>query len=202
MDIIFDLDGTMWNSTKEICIAWNNVLKQNNSVLNFDNNFFNKIMGKSNEDIKLILKNEYFINKEDFLDYCQKEELVVLKNQGAFIYPNVIETIKTLSKKHNLYIASNCQNGYIDCFLDYYNVRECFKDYICSDNIYKNKTESLSELIKKNNIKDFYYIGDTQGDFTACSNLGGKFIFVSYGFGFVDTENKIDNFSELLDVFI
>ena len=138
LNIIFDLDGTLWDSRKQISIAWNNVLKNLKYDIQFSSEELSNVMGLSNTEILVYLKNKGIKNK-DFLHLCQQEEVVVLSNQGATLFPNVIKCIKSLAKKHNLYIVSNCQNGYIESFLNFYHLTEYFKDFLCADNIYKNK---------------------------------------------------------------
>ena len=201
MNIIFDLDGTLWDASNEIQIAWNNILKKYSNLNQFDQLFFKKIMGLSNKSIESILQQYYNIYDETFLEKCHNEELRILKQNGAQLYSNVKKTIEHLSLNNKLYIVSNCQNEYIECFLNYYKMQKYFTDYICTDNYFENKTESLAYLLNRNSIKNFFYIGDTEGDFVACSNLGGSFIFANYGFGYVECETKINNFIELLDLF-
>ena len=56
-NIIFDLDGTLWDSREQILNAWNKVLKDKcNLSLNIDD--FNDLMGKTSEDYK----NAFFKN--------------------------------------------------------------------------------------------------------------------------------------------
>jgi phosphoglycolate phosphatase len=53
--------------------------------------------------------------------------------------------------------------------------------------------------MKRNNLKDVVYIGDTLGDFLACQEVNVPFIYASYGFGKVtEARWKIDNPSELI----
>ena len=47
------------------------------------------------------------------------------------IYTNTISSVKKLFEKFDLYIVSNCQTGYIECFLNLYNLKDYFKDYEC-----------------------------------------------------------------------
>lgn len=201
MNIIFDLDGTMWDSTEQLKNAWNRVLEKNNTNMKFTIEDFKFLMGKTNKKIYNILEKKFGIKNLNFLNDCQQEEVRILKKEGAKIYSFVIDTLKELSKKHKLFIVSNCQNGYIESFLEYYKLNNFFKDFICSDTVYKNKIECMKTLLLRNNINNFYYIGDTNDDYLTCKKLNGKFIFASYGFGHAKCKNKISNFKELLNYF-
>ena len=47
-------------------------------------------------------------------------------------------------------------------------------------------TNGVRHLMKKNNIDEAIYVGDTQGDFEACEMANIPMIFASYGFGKVE----------------
>ena len=47
---------------------------------------------------------------------CCEYETEYLAKHNAKIYPGMEKTIKELSKKYRLFIVSNCQEGYIQCF--------------------------------------------------------------------------------------
>ena len=80
------------------------------------------------------------------------------------IYENTIFTIKELSAKFDLFIVSNCQSGYIEAFLKYYELQSFFKDYECSGNTNKNKEYNIKLHMKRSDISNSIYIGDTAKD--------------------------------------
>ena len=49
MDIIFDLDGTLWDSSRTILKAWKEVFNKHNIVVTL--NDINYILGLTNDDI-------------------------------------------------------------------------------------------------------------------------------------------------------
>ena len=52
--------------------------------------------------------------------------------------------------------------------------------------------------MKKNHLKDVFYVGDTQGDADACKEAGIDFVFASYGFGEVpDAKWSIESITDL-----
>lgn len=121
---------------------------------------------------------------------------------GGNIYPNTISTIKKLSNKFNLYIVSDCHTGYIDSFLDFYDIRDFFKDFECSGKTQLIKTDTIKILMSRNNISDSFYIGDTQEDYYAAINSSNKFIWAKYGFGTCTKfDYAINDISELICFF-
>ena len=61
------------------------------------------------------------------------------------------------------------------------------------------KGENIKLVIKRNNLKNPIYVGDTQGDANAAKFAGVPFIFAEYGFGEVEEYNEsIKSFNELL----
>ena len=61
--VIFDLDGTLWDSSDEVVIAWNEVLSRaTDGKLQIDKEFMQSIMGKNMEEIKGILREEIEYN--------------------------------------------------------------------------------------------------------------------------------------------
>ncbi len=202
-NIIFDLDGTLWDSTTSVVHAWNEVLEKNN-LEKVNNQTLENCFGKTFDEInEIVFKNNKNGNK--LLNECLDNEIPKIKTHGGTLYEGTINTIKTLSNKHNLYIVSNCQSGYIEAFLDYYDLNKYFIDYECEGNTKKNKAINIAHLMKRNNItdKNTYYIGDTTGDFLSATENNIPFIHASYGFNknIEGTYKVIKEITELLNIF-
>ena len=98
-NIIFDLDGTLWDSRKQIVKAWKNILNGKLNI-NIKEDDLTNLMGKSNDEFK----KKFFSNISDnladeYLNLCQEEEVNYLRVHGANIYNNSIHVIKELSEK-------------------------------------------------------------------------------------------------------
>jgi phosphoglycolate phosphatase len=202
-NIIFDLDGTLWDSREQIIQAWKNTL-QNSLNLSISADDLNSIMGKTNEAIK----EKFFKDFDDdiaekYLNDCQESEVKYLNKYGANIYNETLNTINKLSSKYNLFIVSNCQSGYIESFIQYYKLEDKFKDIECSGNTNKDKSYNTKIIIKRNNLdtKDTCFIGDTEGDYIAAKNNNLTFIYANYGFGNCNTPDiEINSIEELLNI--
>ena len=122
-NIIFDLDGTLWDSREQIIEAWKNVI----SDLNINAKDLDNLMGKTNaEYIKFLFPNFNDKEAQKLMEKCEMEEVKYLTQFGAKLYDNIIPIIKDLSKSYKLFIVSNCQKGYIESFLEHYNLTRFF----------------------------------------------------------------------------
>ena len=204
-NIIFDLDGTLWDSREQVIQAWKKVLS-NNINKNLNINSLNNLMGKTNEEYMKILFPKYNINDAmTLMKKCEEQEIICLNSNGANLYKNTINTILNLSKNYNLFIVSNCQKGYIESFLNYYNLNSYFKDIECNGNTNLQKTDNISLIIKRNKLsqQNTCYIGDTNDDYIASIANKIIFIYAKYGFGICPEAkyilNDINDLSSLID---
>ena len=197
--ILFDLDGTLWDTTTEIEEVWNKIALEYG--FNVCKEKIRNIMGFTKKEIiEYLFKGDNKVGNE-FIKKCQNEENIYLKERGGHIYKNTIETIKTLSIKYDLYIVSNCQKGYIESFLDYYSLQQFFKDFECSGKTGMSKYENINLILKRNNISKAIYIGDTQKDYEASVKNDLPFVWAEYGFGKCDKYyKKIKDISELINI--
>lgn len=99
--IIFDLDGTMWNSLKQIVPAYNKVFSRyNDTDLDITEKTLEKCMGKTIEEIGETLLPEIDADRrKKILSECCQEELVGLRKHGGNLYPKLKETLKNLKKE-------------------------------------------------------------------------------------------------------
>ena len=93
-----------------------------------------------------------------------------------------------MAKHYDLYIASNCQTGYIETAMRYGGFADKIKDFICFDDTKLPKGENIKILMERNNINadEAVYVGDIQGDFEASKVAGIPMIYARYGFGKVE----------------
>ncbi|NLB33065.1 MAG: HAD family hydrolase [Tissierellia bacterium] len=197
--IIFDLDGTLWDSSKEVTESWNIALKRCNIDLRITVKDMHNLMGKTLEDISNIIFSN--LPKEralEIMNECVKEEDSYISKHGGTLYPQLEETLKQLSLKYKLFIVSNCQERYIETFLEYHNLDKYFLDFENAGRTKRPKGENIKSIIDRNNLDKAVYIGDTQGDYDATKIAGIPFIHAKYGFGKINEEtNFINEISEL-----
>lgn len=200
--IIFDLDGTLWDSTETVAIAWKNILKNELKDFDFSEKDIQKVTGMTTKEIAdTLFSNLDEEEKSNIMSKCLEEENKMIKAIGAFLYDNVLEDLETLSKEYDLFIVSNCQKGYIESFLNYYKINYLFKDIECHGNRGLSKSENIKSVIERNKIGKCVYVGDTQCDCNSARDNAIPFIYASYGFGNVlDYDYVINNFSELKNI--
>lgn len=200
--IIFDLDGTLWDSTEEVCKVWQDVLSKHKEIeLSVTKDLFRSLMGLSFEEIA----NRLFPNlseeeRMNLLNECSLKECDYLSENGAKLFDDIEDTLKLLSKKYKLFIVSNCQAGYIESFLKAHKLEQYFIDFECPGNTGLHKGENNKLIIERNKLINPIYVGDTQGDANSAKFVGIPFIYAKYGFGNVDVYDYfIDSFKDLLE---
>ena len=197
----FDLDGTLWNATEAITLAWQKTAEIFNARIP-DINDIKGILGLNKIDLmnKLYPDMEYETQMQ-FFDKANEICDEVLALQGGQLFDGLEETLKTLQKDFRLYIVSNCQDGYIERFLDYHKLGKYFCDSEHPDARCLSKGENIKALLERNGFVKSIFVGDTQGDCDAARFAGIPFVFTSYGFGKADSPDYIIKaFPEIIDI--
>jgi len=202
--IIFDLDGTLWDSMDTVARGWQNAKEQVDFVsLDFTREVIRPTIGMTYKAIfETLLPELSPEQREAYKAIAAKTELEALHTHGGELYPELDETLKYLLGKYKLYIVSNCQNGYIEAFLKISGMESYFLGHQCYGTKSQPKAENIMDVVKDYQLKAPVYVGDTIGDYDAATKAGVPFIFANYGFGTVD-ENQvatISAFRELQDI--
>lgn len=207
--LIFDMDGTLWDSSVQVAKSWDIAIAQcgykRASITQED---MQSVMGKTMDVIaEILFPDADDDTRKKLLDACCQVENDYLRKNGGVLYPNLRPTLEKLKEDYHLYIVSNCQAGYIEAFLDYYQMWDLFEDIECFGNNGKPKGENIALLYERNHLEDAAYVGDIQGDYDATMEgaklVDGRltFIHAAYGFGTIDAEVlKISTFSDLISV--
>lgn len=201
--IIFDMDGTLWDSAEGVAKSWTRIVNREydkERVISVED--IHGVMGKTMDKIA----EELFPELEEgprleLLEKCCNDENAYLREHGGVLYPDLEETLAELQKQYHLYIVSNCQSGYIEAFLEHYGFGHYFEDIECFGNNGLQKGENIRRLAERNGLTKAVYVGDIQGDYDATTEAGLTFIHAAYGFGTIAQETcRIENFRELLTV--
>lgn len=198
--IIFDMDGTLWDSAKAVADSWTEVVAREYTperVITEEE--IKSVMGLTMDKLAARIFPELSEEKRlQLLEVCGKEENEYLRTHGAIVYPQVEETFQKLKEKYHLYIVSNCQSGYIEAFLEYYGYGKYIEDTECYGNNGLVKGENIRKVAERNHLTKAVYVGDIQGDYDASMQAGVEFIHAGYGFGTVDANvPEIAAFAEL-----
>lgn len=199
--IILDMDGTLWDSTEEVAAAWNEVLSRQNVEREFLTiEDFRGVMGRTMD----VIAETFFpemekAQREELVSECCRRENSYLAENGARLYPGVPDTLHVLKERYPLYIVSNCQRGYIECFVQHYGLEHIITDMECFGNNGRSKGENIALVVQRNGLSDAVYVGDIQGDYEASRAAGVHFIHAAYGFGKIEEPvAAIGTFRELV----
>lgn len=183
--LIFDLDGTLWETEKSYYYAFNQYLLNHPEVINEVNaeeikNFKGITMDKMAPLLfpKMDEKSQYNAILE-----CLKYSCEYLIAEENTIDQKIIEIIKTLNCQYDLYIVSNCPKEYIDIFFKKTSLKNYFKEVIALGGFTKNndydKGNNLLKLLQKHQIKEAYFVGDNLIDLKMAKYASLPFIYVN-----------------------
>ncbi|WP_165439457.1 HAD family hydrolase [Chryseobacterium phocaeense] len=207
-NLIFDLDGTLWDSRATIITIWNEVLNKHQLIQkDLKPEDMNQYMGLLADDIlRDIVPGISDQKVHEVLSEIVRNENQLLHIHGGILYDGVEETLKSLAKSHTLFIVSNCQEDYIEAFLEFTQFGNLFKDFESYGRTGKPKSENIRLIMERNhlNSENSVYIGDTQTDYNSATASHLPFIFCEYGFGTLNDRKyqpSISRLSELENLF-
>ena len=205
--IIFDLDGTLWNSTGATYLIWNDALKARGIDFQMSYEKALHYMGMTMLTIKAELVEEGMAPEiaeavVGVMSSSSSEYKFTDENgepKGVVLYEGCIEVLTKLSEKYKLFIVSNCGFGYIESFMDTFNIASLLTDHESYGGTGLGKSDNIKLVMERNSLKNAIYVGDTAGDEAAAHSAGIPFVYAKYGLGkAVCPDHEIYRLSDLV----
>ena len=203
--LIFDIDGTLWDSRALVAEGYNIQLRAEGyerfCVTAED---FLPLFGKVMTEIADVIFAELPPQERyGLMNRCMDTENRYLHENPCHIgYPDIQEVFRTLSKTHRLFIVSNSQCGYPELCMEKLGLTEFVQGHLCFGDTGTEKGRTIRRLMEKHHITSAVYIGDTQGDLDAARQAGIPFVFAAYGFGSPETwDARVENAAQLTELF-
>lgn len=202
--LIFDIDGTLWDSRALVAEGYNAQLRREGlEHLCVDaerlKTLFGKVMTEIADALFESLPQE---ERYPLLERCMESENAHLHESPCDIgFPGVKETLEKLAENHRLFIVSNSQCGYPELCIRKMGLEKLIQGHLCFGDTGTTKGQTILRLMKEHGIESAAYVGDTQGDLEACEEAGIPFIFAAFGFGNpTHWDARIEKFEDLLEL--
>lgn len=200
--IIFDVDGTIWDSTPVVEKAWNTALMERGYTERVTAEQLKGLFGLPMLDIiAAIIPYASQEEMESFLEVCSRYEFEFLENESGIVYEGLEEMLQALSKDFKLAVVSNCQAGYIELMYARTGFGQYFSGHLCPDDTGVLKADNIKLMAQQLGMENPVYVGDIGKDEIASREAGVKFIHASYGFGEAEApDGIIEKPLDLIDV--
>ncbi len=210
--IIFDADGTIWDSEKDVFLAFNHTLKINMDM-EITKEEFRKLAGLPLEEMfECVLPED---KKELANEYASKYRKYYIDDghyvDKTVLFDSVIETLENLKKQgFRMAVASSKPKRILDKMIEYFHLNDFELVLGTGESNLKNKPdpEPLNYIMNELHIskKDAVMVGDTKADIMAGKNARIDTIAVTYGYENLEIIEKsnptylIDDFKTLEEI--
>ncbi len=198
--VIFDLDGTLYDTEKVSIEALQTAL----SKFNINDVTDDEIRGQFGEVTDTIVRNlvpnmgeKFYMSLKEEIKY-QEEKLIPEKGE---LYDGIKEMMDELDK--NGYDLSICSNGrvkYIEIVLRTTDIEHYFT-HIKGNEPGKSKADQLDSLLDDLDTDKAVMVGDRYHDIEAAKKVGVPSIGAAYGFGREEVESADHIAEEPMDIY-
>ncbi|MEO0202129.1 MAG: HAD family hydrolase [candidate division WOR-3 bacterium] len=182
--LIFDFDGTLFDTSLGLTLAINELLKKQNKELLTREQVKKSVGGGIEATLREIFKEDFQAKLIDEFNDIYRNYMF----EGLVAYTNVIETLRKIKEELNVKIAiySNKSKFFIIEILRRFDIYNLFDEIITIDDGFKKPDKKpIDYLIEKYKInrEKVYIIGDSCYDVESARISNVKSIFVNWGFG-------------------
>jgi len=204
--LIFDLDGTLINTSAAVFPAFRSALRMF-GVQPPSEDVMARTFGLPDVEIwRTLMPNSTDAERQEALAASERfvgEELERLD----VLLPHARETLIELDQRgHVLTVASNCGTQYLDAVLDSQGLRSLFQRPLCLGSVRGvQKADILSAHFQHLAKTDAVMIGDRASDWNAAKEHGIQFVGCNFGFAKPEelegAETVIHTLPDLLKLF-
>ena len=148
--IIFDVDGTLWDSVEVVAESWNLAIKENSDLEpNLNREILQGLFGKTMDEIAAgVFPDLAPDSRRKLMDICFDYENRYLETHPGVYYEGVMDTLKELALEYPLFIVSNCQCGYIEVMMKGAGMEPYIKAFLCFGQTQTSKDQTILKLME------------------------------------------------------
>ncbi|QOP41126.1 HAD family hydrolase [Sulfurimonas marina] len=194
--VIFDMDGTLIDSKKDITISINYVRELNHSLEPLSEAFVVDAINAHERNLAKMFYNTELYEERDrvIFEKHYKEQCI----QNPYLYEGVEELLHDLKANDiKLSVATNAPTIFAQTMLESLKVKELFDVIIGADKVKKSKPhpDMLHHILENYNYMNkrdrAWMVGDNSKDMEAATNAQIDAIFAAWGFSSFGTHNVI-----------
>ena len=196
MIILFDLDGTLIDSTEAILESFHN---------SFD---VYKVEHPSDEAIKALIGHpldvmyrELGVTEAEVWEYVNtyKEHYRVISIEKTVLLENALEAVTIASEIAKIGIVTTKTGKYSQVLLEYFGIMDKFEVLIGREHVENPKPDAEPILKALESFdtegEDIWMVGDTEMDLLSAQNAGVNSLGVLCGYG---TKNSLNKYTQLV----
>lgn len=185
--IIFDMDGTLIDSKKDITVSINYVREKHYSLEPLSEAFVVEAINMEVRNLPKLFYGTDLYQKEDMLVFEEHYDEQCVKN--PYLYDGVLETLEQLKRQDiKLSVATNAPTKFANRMLGSLGVAQMFDAIIGADAVRESKPspEMLHKILDaykyEKNSDRAWMIGDNSKDMLSAHNAGIEALFAVWGF--------------------
>lgn len=204
--VIFDMDGTLIDSKKDITISINYIRKEHYSLPPLSEEYVVEAINMEVRNLpKLFYETENYETKDRL---AFEEHYRVQCVQHPYLYDGILETLQILKEAElKLSVATNAPTQFAQRMLSSLHVADMFDEIIGADKVKESKPNpemlyKILESYKFNKKEDTaWMVGDNSKDMLSAKNAGIESLFATWGFSPYAEHNILLNHPrEIVDI--